>query len=410
MKKYFIVLPAVLMAGVVGIGFYFSDSSAYAQADTANERHAPVCGSEKPGEARCHARVIVDERGKPKTTSGAAAYLPGQLRSAYNLTGAGSPSQIIAIVDAYNDPNIESDLAVYSARSSIPSLPSCGATAIKDSVVSCFQKVNQRGGTDSYPATDSGWALEISLDVEIAHGICPGCSILLVEADSSSLSDLFTAVDKAALLGAKEISNSYGTSREFLGETTYDSHFDKNGVAITVSSGDAGYGTSYPAVSPRVTSVGGTSLYLNADNSWKNEAAWSGSGSGCSSQEILKPALQPKIGTCKNRIIADVSAVADPNTGAAIYDSVPYNGSSGWFKVGGTSLSSPLIAAVYALGGGVSSSAYGNEIPYAHYSGNVHDITSGGNGRCGGNTALCTAVTGFDGPTGLGTPKGLGAF
>ena len=247
--------------------------------------------------------------------------------------------------------------------------------------------------------------MEIALDVEVAHGVCPGCSILLVEANSNGLTDLFAAVDRAAALGATAISNSYGTSGEFTGEAAYDSHFNRPGVAVTVSSGDAGYGTSYPAVSPYVTSVGGTSLYLNADNSYKSESAWSGSGSGCSSQETLKPAGQPTVAGCSRRIMADVSAVADPNTGAAIYDSVPYNGSTGWFRVGGTSLSSPLVAAVYALAGGVPAGVQSNAMPYAH-TGSLRD-----NGRCTKTqTALCTAVAGYDGPTGLGTPNGTAAF
>jgi len=413
MKKYFIISLAVLAAGLGGVGFYFGGYNAYADSRGGEGigKHAPVCGSERAGEARCHAHVIVDEKGKPKTTTAPAAYGPNQLRSAYNLTSTvGSPSQVIAIVDAYDDPNIQSDLDTYSSRFGIASLPSCsGPVAL--STVSCFQKVDQRGGTN-YPTVDSGWALEIALDVEIAHGVCPSCSILLVEADSSTLANLFAAVDRAATLGATEMSNSYGTSREFSGETTYDSHFNRKGIAITVSSGDSGYGTSYPAASPYVTSTGGTSLYLDSFGNYSTESAWSGSGSGCSSQETLKPSGQPTIGNCARRIIADVSAVADPNTGAAVYDSVPYNGSSGWFKVGGTSLSSPLIAAVYALAGGVSSALYGNAMPYAlKTAGNIHDITSGKNGRCSGaNIALCTATSGFDGPTGLGTPNGVGAF
>jgi len=372
-----------------------------------NKNHIPVCLPGGSDAARCHARVIVDEHGKPQASTAPVAYSPNQLRSAYNLTGLGSPSQVIAIVDAYDHPYIQNDLNVYSDRFGISRLPACTGP-VASSSAPCFQKVDQNGGTN-YPALNSGWAMEIALDVEIAHGICPNCSVLLVEANSNSFTDLFTAVDQAAALGATEISNSYGTSREFSGETTYDYHFNRPGVAITVSSGDGGYGVEYPAASKYVTAVGGTTLYLNSNNAYLNESAWSGSGSGCSSQELQKPAGQPIVGNCARRIVADVSAVADPNTGAAIYDSVPINGSIGWFQVGGTSLSSPLIAAVYALAGGVPAGVQGNAVPYANTtSSNIHDIIGGSNGRC--RTALCTAVKGFDGPTGLGTPNGIGAF
>ncbi len=372
--------------------------------------HIPVCPPGPVDVARCHARVSVDQKGSPKVTASPVAYGPGQLRSAYELTGSGSPSQIIAIVDAFDHPNIQADLNTYSQAFGIPTLPPCVGD-INTSAVACFKKVDQRGGVN-YPAPNAGWALEIALDVEVAHGVCPGCSILLVEADSNSLANLAASVDMAVNLGATAVSNSYGSSNEFMGETSYDSHYNHPGVAMTVSSGDSGFGTSYPAVSPFVTAVGGTTLYLNSNGSYKQEIAWKGSGSGCSSQESSKPAGQPTIPGCSKRIVADVSAVADPNTGAAVYDSYPYNGQSGWFRVGGTSLSSPLIAAVYALAGGVAAGVQGNSVPYANASAaTIHDITSGTNGRCSkGSTALCTALAGFDGPTGLGSPRGIGAF
>lgn len=373
--------------------------------------HIPVCPPSGLADvAHCHARVVVDHSGKPNITAGPVGYGPTQFRTAYNLTSSsGSSSQIIAIVDAYDHPTIQSDLDTHSAAFGVPSLPTCNGPVVSSSV-SCFQKIDQRGGTN-YPVVNSGWALEIALDVETAHAVCPGCSILLVEADSNSFADLFSAVDRAAQMGATEISNSYGSSQEFSGETSYDSHFNHPGIAITVSAGDSGYGTSYPAVSPYVTSVGGTSLYLNSDGTYNSESVWKGTGSGCSSQETLKPAGQPRVGNCSRRIVADVSAVADPATGAAVYDSVAYNGQTGWFTVGGTSLSAPLIAAVYALAGGVSAGVQGNSVPYARANAaTVHDVVTGNNGRCTRNSALCTATIGFDGPTGLGTPNGIGAF
>ncbi len=376
--------------------------------------HMPVCPPGASQTARCHARVIVNKNGKPQTITTPDAYGPAQLLGAYNLSGIAPSQQIIAIVDAYDHPSIQSDLDTYSAKFGIPSLPACTGP-VASSEMPCFQKVDQNGGTN-YPVTNAGWALEIALDVETAHAVCQNCSILLVEAASASLADLATAVDTAVTLGANEVSNSYGAS-EFAGETSFDSHYNHPGVAVTVSAGDSGFGVQFPAASPFVTSVGGTSLYLNSDNTYNRESAWSNTGSGCSSVEMIKPLGQPPVSNCSSRTVSDVSAVADPNTGAAVYSSVSYNGASGWFKVGGTSLAAPLIAAVYALAGGVPSGVQGNTIPYAHAS-SLHDVTSGSNGSCGSTgkgknaivSALCNAVAGFDGPTGLGTPNGIGAF
>jgi len=367
--------------------------------------HQPVCTNAADGEAQCNARVITDSGLKPLASPKIVmGFGPAQLLKAYGLTGqAASSGRIIAIVDAYDDPNIQNDLTTYSTNFGIAKLPACSA-AIANSSVPCFKKVDQRGST-RYPRADAGWSLEIALDVEVAHAICQNCSILLVEADSSSYGNLMAAVDRAVTLGASVVSNSYG-SNEFSGETSYDSHFNHPGIAFTVSSGDSGYGPEYPASSKYVTAVGGTSLFLNSDGSYNQELAWGGAGSGCSvfeSKQLWQ--LDPN---CSRRSVADVSADADPNTGAAVYDSVKYFGQSGWWEVGGTSLSSPIIAAVYALSGNTSGNA--NQLPYTlGTSSNLHDVTSGSNGSCGGSY-LCTALAGYDGPTGLGTPKGIGAF
>ncbi len=306
---------------------------------------------------------------------------------------------IVAIVDAYDHPTIKSDLDTYSSTFKIPSLPTC-VGSVSSSSVPCFQKVNQDGGT-TYPQANAGWALETSMDVEVAHGVCQNCSILLVEANSASYSDLMTAVDRAYNLGAKVISNSYGSS-EFSGETAYDYHFDHPDVAYTFSSGDSGYGASYPASSRFVTAVGGTTLNLSG-NSYVSESAWSGSGSGCSLYET-KPSWQTDT-LCANRTVSDVSADANPNTGAAVYDSVRYQGKKGWFKVGGTSLSAPIVAGVYALSGNTNNA---NQLPYLN-TGSLYDVTSGSNGSCNG-IYLCTSQVGYDGPTGLGSPNGIGGF
>jgi subtilase family serine protease len=356
----------------------------------------PVCpGPAAFGTARCHSHVATDKNGNPKAVGTPTGYGPVQFRTGYSLTATGSSTTTIGIVDAYDDPNIESDLGVYSTQFGLPSCTTANG---------CFKKVNQTGGS-TYPRKDAGWSLEIALDVEIVHAICPNCKILLVEASSNSFVNLIAAEDYA-IAHATIVSNSWGGS-EFPSETTssYDGHFNHIGHPITFSSGDNGYGAEYPAASQYVTAVGGTTLTLNSNNTYKSETVWSGAGSGCSAYEP-KPTWQVDTG-CVRRTVADVAADADPNTGAAIYDSVRYQGRSGWFQVGGTSLSSPLIAAVYGLAGNAASTTDGL-YPYGHTS-SLHDVTSGNNGSCGGSY-LCTGKLGYDGPTGNGTPNGTSAF
>jgi subtilase family serine protease len=356
----------------------------------------PVCpGPASFGTARCHSHVTTDMNGNPKVAGTPSGYGPVQFRTAYSLPASASTPQTIGIVDAYDDPNIESDLAVYSSTYGLPSCTTANG---------CFKKVDQTGGTN-YPRKDAGWSLEISLDVEIAHALCPNCSILLVEAKSNSFANLIAAEDYAKA-NANVVSNSWGGS-EFSSETTstYDGHFNVPGKPITFSSGDSGYGVEYPAASQYVTAVGGTTLTLNGNNTRNSETVWSGAGSGCSAYEP-KPTWQKDTG-CIRRTVADVAADADPNTGAAIYDTVRYQGQLGWFQVGGTSLSSPIIAAVYALAGNGANTIDGS-YPYSHLSG-LFDVISGSNGSCGGSY-LCTGKAGYDGPTGNGTPNGTSAF
>lgn len=358
--------------------------------------HRPVCpGPAGPGTSRCHAHVITDSRGIPMAALAPSGYGPAQFRTAYGLPVSASRVQTIAIVDAYNDPNIESDLGVYSTQFGLPACTTANG---------CFKKVNQAGGT-SYPQTNASWSIEISLDVEVAHAICPNCKILLVEATTNSFANLIAAEDYART-HANVVSNSWGGS-EFSRETTsaHDGHFSHPGIPITFSSGDTGYGAQYPASSQYVTAVGGTTLSLNSNNTRKSETVWSGAGSGCSAYEP-KPTWQKDAG-CIRRTVADVSADANPNTGAAVYDTVKYQGRSGWFKVGGTSLASPIIAAIYALAGN-GASTIDASYPYSHTSG-LFDVTSGSNGTCGGSY-LCTGKAGYDGPSGLGAPKGTTAF
>ena len=402
-------LLAVALVFLVGSfasqGSAQEDHSAKEDHSNKHEKHASVCSKEVDGSARCHVKVIVDDRGVPKAATLPSGYGPKQFHAAYGSATTVGTKQIIAIVDAYDHPNILSDLNFYSTTFGIPTLPACSGP-IASSAVPCFAKVNQSGGT-RYPSSNSGWALEIALDVEAAHAMCQNCSILLVEANSATYANMMAAFDRAVILGATVISNSYGSS-EFSGENSFDSHFNHPGIAITFSSGDSGYGTGYPAASSYVTAVGGSTLNLNSDGTYNSESVWSGSGSGCSLYES-KPSWQTD-SLCAKRTIADVSADADPNTGAAVYSSVRYQGYRGWFKVGGTSLSAPLVAGIYALAGGVGTGIQGNSLPYVQGTAlNLHDITIGNNGACGGSY-LCTAGIGYDGPTGLGTPTGLGAF
>ncbi|HEU4599840.1 MAG TPA: S8 family serine peptidase [Solirubrobacterales bacterium] len=348
--------------------------------------------------------MVTTASGAPRATTAPAGYGPAQFRGAYALPSSAPPGQTIAIVDAYDDPSIAADLNTYSAQFGLP---------LCNSANPCFQKVNQNGSASGpFPRADSGWSLEIALDVEVAHAICPNCKILLVEANSNSLSNLSAAVKTAAKLGATEISNSYGGS-EFsseLGET-YAAPYNQPGIAVTVSSGDNGYGSfGFPAALSSVVTVGGTTLSLGAGNTYGSEKVWSGGGSGCSLY-VSAPFWQSFLSACKGkRGTADVAADADPATGAAVYDSVKYQGRAGWMQIGGTSLSSPLIAGVYALAGGLQSGSNAASALYGHLGDGtvLHDVTLGSNGSCG--TLMCRGGAGYDGPTGVGTPLGIGAF
>jgi subtilase family serine protease len=383
------------IAGTAGVSTAASARTTY--------DNVAACGPAIFGFASCHALlhvpILPDGQAAPAAST-PSGYFPADLQSAYNLpSSTAGNGQTVGIVDAYNDPNVASDLSNYRTKFG---LPSCTTSS------GCFRVVNQSGGS-SLPRSNGGWAEEISLDVDMVSAICPNCHILLVEASSSSLTNLGTAVNEAAKLGATEISNSYGGS-ESSSDTSYDtSYYYHPGIAITASAGDSGYGAEYPAASQYVTSVGGTTLTRNSSSRGWGETAWTSSGSGCSSYDP-QPTWQSSVtnikSVCSKRAIADVSADADPNTGVAVYDSYSYQGHSGWLVFGGTSVASPVIASVYALAGNASSVTYGS-YPYSHTP-SLNDVTSGSNGSCG--NVLCDATTGWDGPTGLGTPSGTGAF
>jgi hypothetical protein len=320
---------------------------------------------------------------------------PADLRSAYNLTATGSASMTVAVIDAWDDPKAETDLATYRSTFGLPACTTANG---------CFRKVNQSGQASPLPSADAGWAGEISLDLDMVSAICPGCRILLVEAKSPTVANLGTAVNTAVGMGAKFVSNSYGGS-ENGSENSYDNaYYNHPGVVITASSGDNGYGVSYPASGKGVTAVGGTTLVRDTSPRGWSETAWSGAGSGCSGS-VAAPAFQSGLSTgCSKRAEADVAAVADPQSGVAVYQTY---GASGWSVYGGTSAAAPIIAGVYALAGNPGATDSANAYPYAHRSG-LNDVTSGSNGTCG--APLCTAGAGYDGPTGLGTPIGTSAF
>ncbi|MGW4523634.1 putative Ig domain-containing protein [Amycolatopsis sp. NPDC004378] len=358
---------------------------------------ARVCAqTAKPGMATCFAERQTDTmRAFLAPNALPSGFGPSGLRSAYNLTASGSSSATVAIVDSNDDPNAESDLATYRSTYGLPACTTANG---------CFKKVNENGQTSPLPTADSGWAGEISLDVDMVSAICPNCHILLVEANQPSMADLGTAVNTSVAMGAKYVSNSYGGSEDGTENSSDSSYFHHPGVAITASTGDSGYGISYPASSQYVTAVGGTSLTQGGGTRGWTETAWSGAGSGCSTS-VAKPSFQNVTTGCAKRANADVSAVADPQTGVAVYQTY---GGSGWAVYGGTSASSPIIASVYALAGTPGASDTPAAYPYSH-TGNLNDVTSGSNGSCS-VTVQCNAGAGWDGPTGLGTPNGTAAF
>ncbi|WP_435177512.1 kelch repeat-containing protein [Actinacidiphila sp. bgisy145] len=362
----------------------------------------PVPASEQKGSApyaTCDLMDVTDSHGLAAAgspTPPAAALTPSDLRAAYDMP-AGGTGETVAIVDAGGYATAEADLAVFRKTYGLSACTTANG---------CFTKLDQDGG-HSYPPEDASWSLETALDLDAVSAACPDCRILLVEADSAAIDDLGRAVDTAAALHPAAISNSYGVPGELADPSAYEQHYDHPGIAVTASTGDYGNIVNWPASNPNVVAVGGTTLTRDGSTArgW-TESAWSSGGSGCSGVEP-KPAYQQTLDTgCANRAIGDISADADPATGLGIYNS---SAVGGWEQVGGTSLSSPLVAAMYALAGTPTPGTYPVTYPYDDTDkADLTDVTAGSDGTCG--TQLCTARAGWDGPTGLGSPAGVGAL
>ncbi len=444
-------------------------------------RHAKVsrvCPAPKPGTATCFALVRVPvpaaaagKAGVRPYTAGdgalesgpAGGLTPAELASAYGYDPtAGGAGQTVAIVDAYDDPNIEEDLATFDNEYGIAACTNANG---------CFTKVSQAGSTTSLPEADTtGWSVEISLDVEMAHSACQKCKILLVEANSASFKDLATAVSEAVTLGATEVSNSYGGYEEELGATE-KAAYNHPGVVIAAATGDDGYDDwtegnegvrldelpqrpNMPASFPSVVAVGGTTLHLTEEGTRESETVWNGNGpfdeeedegatgGGCSTMFAAQPWQRDApgfvaTGCGSKRLTADISADANPRTGFDVYDSYncgkkceEFKQGKNWFTIGGTLLATPLISSLYALASGSNGVSYPSLTLYGHLgdSSSLYDVTEGGNGycdyeglACGANeffgvridcegTTACNAAPGFDGPSGVGTPNGLSLF
>ena len=333
-----------------------------------------------------------------------SAFVPSQIRHAYgfDLIANQAAGQTIGVVDAYDDANAENDLGVFSKKFNLSACTSSNG---------CFRKVYSNGRK---PAANSNWSVEISLDIEWAHAMAPQAKIVLIEAPSNNLSDLISAVDVAVRNGASAVSMSW-TAGETSSERNLDNHFVASGVTFVAASGDTGTGVNYPAASPYVIGVGGTSLTLDSSGNYLSEAAWSGSGGGLSHYEN-EPLAQEQFAIPDDsrglRGVPDVSYNANPGTGYAIYDSIGINGASGWFQVGGTSAGAPQWAALVAIANSQRAAARKANLTSANgtvYSvaktnlgANFRAVTAGTNGSCG---VICDALAGYDYVTGLGTPQ-----
>jgi hypothetical protein len=448
----------------------------------ATEQHA--CAAPRPGHAACFAirRVPASKAtagARPYTvtpdvaTGPAGGYTPSDIGGAYSFSVAHGAGQTVAIVDAFDDPSVASDLSAFDSQ-----------YGLHQETPSTFEVVNQAGAASPLPTSDAGWAGEETLDVQAVRGLCHECRIILVEANSSAITDLAAAANEAAVLGATVISNSYGDPEsDPLITPQIAADYNHPRVVLTAAAGEDGWNSwdvannavassdepNFPASSPTVVAVGGTSLYLNADGSYGGETVWNAnglsdtngmnasrglgaSGGGCSTVSPATPwqkavAGWAATGCGNNRLVSDISAVGDPMTGYDVFQTFGAT-TPGWETLGGTSLSAPVIAAMYADAGGAHGTPYPSLDLYGHVSSDrasLHDVVIGGNGFCdndstthcanasGGNpntvgeglldcafaatgttvlstTGACDASPGYDGPSGVGTPHGVGAL
>jgi hypothetical protein len=414
-------------------------ANAIAAGSTAGARARRVCAAPRPGRASCMSMRLAPTgvqaasaapqvlgAGHPAVTFPhpfAGFLTAAELHEAYSLP-ADTPAaslQTIAVVDAFDDPTAEQDLGVYDEQFGLAPCTTANG---------CFAKINQEGNPSPLPRKQGEWASEMSIDVQMAHAICQSCRVLLVETKSERFSDLGAGVNAAANAGATEISNSYGGPEEpafaSFFEEDNDAFYNHPGLVVTASAGDCGYfeqacpgepeAADFPADSPDVVGVGGTSL-TQKKGVWTS-TVWDEGGSGCSVLFQAPPwqtalANFSDTGCASARAVADVAAIGDPNTGVNVYDSTPEfpGGETGWGVWGGTSVASPIIAAEFALAGGAHAVAYPARTLYSHVGqqADLYDVVSGHNGSCSGASA-CSAVSGYDGPTGVGSPLGVDAF
>lgn len=438
-RRASIVAVAAALALLVCAGA----SAPIASASTAFRVHR-LCRAPTPGRAQCmgmklvpaslsksqlHADAVRQAREAVGGATPAVTYKtpfpgylsPQRLRAAYGLPAetVSDSLQTIALVDAFDDPSAEADLGVFDKEYGLPACTSANG---------CFRKVNQEGNASPLPEKEGEWASEISIDVQMAHSICQSCRILLVEASNETFADLGTAVNAAIAAGATEVSNSYAGPERSAYVTDNTRYYNHPGVVVAAASGDCGYlnracteeteATEFPADSPDVVAVGGTSLSENEETEAWTSTVWDEGGSGCSTL-FDAPAWQSSLasfaatGCGSGRSVADVAAVGDPETGVDVYDSTPEgNGEpTGWGVWGGTSVATPIVAAEFALDGGAHGVSYPAATLYSHLgqSADLYDVVSGQNGSCAGTT-ICAAAVGYDGPSGVGSPLGLGAF
>jgi hypothetical protein len=399
MKAIKIIATIAMAAGALVFA-----SCATAEREDNGDRQADELGSiqQQPrsrvcvgGRLSCRAQVRTDGQNHIKQFAAPSGLGPADLASAYKLDPAKTSTATIAIVDAFHYPNAESDLATYRSQFGLP---------LCNKANGCLKVINQNGATSPVPGNSppgNDWTVETALDLQMASAACPNCKLLLVEAQDDQSDGLFVAQNAAAAVpGVVSISDSWGGPSDGTDVSSDAMFFTHPGVNIFVATGDSGVNTQpdWPSTSPHVIGVGGTTLTKSSSPRGWVEGAWADAGSSCSTL-ITKPSFQSVVpsAACTKRAASDVAAVADPNTGLAVFNAA--NG--GWIVVGGTSAASPFVAGVYARYGITPS----NDASFAYtHTNQFFDVTTGKNGSCGG--ALCNAGAGWDGPTGLGTPNG----